>query len=194
MPVYLLHGFRWHRLGKHGIRVYIIVRSLDEATAEYIQNPRTSRALVGSLELGNPDIMERIPELHFIEPYDPEDVSSDVAACQPFAFVANKVITLADNPHNLSLDVDEVMKQGKGLSASGMKAMEELREKLAPDEKIGWHIVYNGDPERLYPGMSDEDDEDDSGFLDSEQDTEMTEDSKESQDTFESSVSPSTQC
>ena len=188
MPVYLLHGFRWHRLGKHGIRVYIIVRSLDDASAEYIQNPRTSRSLIGSLELGNPDIMSRIPELHFIEPYDPEDVTSDVASCQPFAFVASKVVTLADNVHNLSLDVDEVMKEGKGVSASGMKAMEELREKLAPEEKIGWHIVYNGDPERRYPGMSDEEDEDDSGFLDSEQDTEMTVDSKEESDSPEPPV------
>lgn len=180
MPVYLLHGFKWHRVGKHGIIVYIIVRSLDDATADYIQNPRTARSLRNSLELGNADIMSRIPELHFIEQHDPEDDSTNAAVSQPYAFVANKVVTLADNFNGLSLNVDEVMNQGTGLSESGMEAMEELRDKLDPEEKIGWYIVYNGDPERRYPGMSDDEKETDSEYTEEDDgDTEMTEDSKD---------------
>lgn len=184
MPVYLLHGFKWHRVGKHGIIIYIVVRSLDDASADYIQNPRTTRSLINSLELGNPDIMSRLPELHFIEQYDPDDLTSNEAVSQPYAFVANKVVTIADNLNGLSLNVDEVMKEGTGLSESGMEAMEELREKMAPDEKIGWYIVYNGDPERSYPGMSDEEDESESEYSEAEDgDTEMTEDSKDGADT-----------
>ncbi|KAK2768250.1 hypothetical protein FQN54_000102 [Arachnomyces sp. PD_36] len=184
MPVYLLHGFKWHRTGKHGIIVYIIVRSLDDASADYIQNPRTTRSLRRSLELGNPDITSQIPELHFIEQYDPDDLSTNAAVCQPYAFTANKVVTIADNLNGLSLNVDEVIEQGTGLSESGMKAMEELRDKLAPGEKIGWHIVYNGDPERAYPGMSDDEIESDSSNYedDDDNDTEMTEDSKDEPD------------
>lgn len=181
MPVYLLHGFKWHRVGKHGIIVYIIVRSLDDASADYIQNPRTTRSLIGSLELGNPDIMSRIPELHFIEQHDPEDLSTNAAVSQPYAFVANKVVTLADDFNGLSLNVDEVMNQDTGLSESGMEAMKELRDKLGPEEKIGWYIVYNGDPERGYPGMNDDEKEMESEYTEEEEDndTEMTEDSRE---------------
>lgn len=192
MPVYLLHGFKWPRVGKHGIIVYIIVRSLDDATADYLQNPRTTRSLIDSLELGNPDIMSRIPELHFIEQHDPDDLSTTAAVSQPYAFTANKVVTIADDFNGLSLDVSEIMNEGTGLSESGMEAMEELRDKLAPGEKIGWYIVYNGDPERRYPGMSDDEMESGSEYTeegDGDNDTEMTEDSKDESETRQTPVS-----
>lgn len=50
----------------------------------------------------------------------------------------------------LSVNVDEVVAEGPGTSAKAWEAFADLRDKLAEGEKIGWWIVYNGDPERSY--------------------------------------------
>ncbi|EEP82328.1 conserved hypothetical protein [Uncinocarpus reesii 1704] len=51
----------------------------------------------------------------------------------------------------LSLNMGEVMDKGPELSPGGPEALRRLREFLAPEEKIGWWIVYNGDPKRAFP-------------------------------------------
>ena len=96
MPVYLLYGFRWPRAGFHGIRVYIVLHNLEDATAEYLQNPLTTRLLVNSLKKKDGDLMARLPDLQFIEQYDPDDTTSETAVSQPHAYVAGRVIEIPD--------------------------------------------------------------------------------------------------
>jgi hypothetical protein len=157
MPVYVLHGFRWARAGNEGIRVFIVLHNVDDAAPEYIQQARTSRALLSTFRDSFPEIMKNLPNLRFIEQYDPEDESA-TAVSQPHAFVADKVVECG-----LSANVDNIMSEGAGLNAQGWEAMAELRDALAPNSKIGWWVVYNGDPERAYP--HDEEDEGEEGEL-----------------------------
>lgn len=137
MPVYVLHGFRWPR---PAIRIHIILNNLDDAAAEYLVLPKTSAALKQNLHHLYPDVVSALPNLRFVEQYDPAD-TSDKALSQPFAFVADKVEICP-----LSADVDEII--GRGVAADGCIAMIELRDQLAPGEKIGWWVVYNGDEAR----------------------------------------------
>ncbi|KAI9811088.1 MAG: hypothetical protein M1827_005670 [Pycnora praestabilis] len=140
MPVYLLHGFRWPR---RDIRVYIVINNVDDASAEWIIAPLTSAALFESFTENYPGIMDSLPHLKFVEQFDEKD-ESPAAASQPFAFVADKVRVCG-----LSCDVDAV--RGEGIDPEAWGALIELRDKLAPGEKVGWFVVYNGDEERRGP-------------------------------------------
>lgn len=44
-----------------------------------------------------------------------------------------------------------------GLSDDASAALTQLRDNLAQGERIGWWIVYNGDPERYFPETDEED-------------------------------------
>lgn len=162
MPVYMLHGFRWPRSGFTGIRVYIVLHNLEDAAAEYIQQPVTADLLDESLKHTAPQLMSRLPAIQFIESYDPGDESSNTVS-QDFAYVSVKVLTIPDGgsePEDLrpgETVSDLVEKPGAGMSEDEVKALEELRDMLAPGEKIGWFMVYNGDPERYYPESDSED-------------------------------------
>lgn len=83
-----------------------------------------------------------------MEQYDPADVGPS-ALSQPFAFVADKVEVC-----RLSVDVGEVI--GQGVAAEGWGALVELRDQLAPGEKVGWWVVCNGDEQRLKPSNGNE--------------------------------------
>ncbi|KAJ5819535.1 AP complex mu/sigma subunit [Penicillium riverlandense] len=163
MPVYMLHGFRWPRAGFTGIRVYIVLHNLEEAAAEYLQQPLTTELLLKSFERTQADLMPRLPELRFIEYYDPADESSNTVS-QDYAYVGARVLTIPDGgeiPAGMGPgeNIEDAVEQGSGLTQDQMAALEELRDRIAPGEKIGWHLVYNGDPERWYPPSEDEEDE-----------------------------------
>jgi len=164
MVVYALHGFRWYRAARGmipGIRGHIILENLEDAAAEYVQNPTTNRVIIESFKRTNPNILSHLPDLQLIEQHDPEDISP-AAVSQPYAFVAAKTHVFGDSTQPggaLSLDLDNIVSEGPGLSESGLEALSKLRDTLAPEEKIGWFIVYNGDPERRYPGMGEESNE-----------------------------------
>lgn len=85
--------------------------------------------------------MPALPGLRFIEQYDPEDES---AKSQPFAYVADVVHEIP-----LGVDVDEI--RGKGVDNEAWGSLLELRDKIAPDEKVSWFVVVNGDIERWAP-------------------------------------------
>lgn len=140
MPVYLVHGFRWPR---SAIRIFIILNNIDEAAPEWIVGPTTSAALRDSLETCYPNIMRSLPNLRFVEQYDPSDESGVNALSQPFAFVADRV-----EECTLSLDVSESMK--KGIDSNKWDALMDLKEELAPKEKLGWYMVFNGDEMRVH--------------------------------------------
>lgn len=144
MPTYLLHGFRWPR---PLVRIHIILQNIDDAAAEWLVAPGTTAALLDNFEELWPDAMSHLPNLRFIEQYDPNDESAS-AASQPFAYVADVVEEI-----NLGIDVDEV--RGKGVGNDQWGALMEVRDKLAPDEKVGWYVVVCGDEERWAPQPTD---------------------------------------
>lgn len=86
--------------------------------------------------------------LRFIEQYDANDMSSN-AASQPYAYVADIVEEI-----KLGIDVEDV--RGKGVNNDQWTAMMELRDKLAPEGKVGWYVVVCGDEERWAPPKEDE--------------------------------------
>ncbi|KIV78724.1 hypothetical protein PV11_06342 [Exophiala sideris] len=221
MPVYLVHGFRWPREGFTGIRVHAIVHNLEDTSVEYVQNENSRNDLLASFRKAFPDIMKELEgpgrKLDFIEQYNPDDLEGPYAVSQPYAFVGDKIVTIAASPGMglngpgsaqaapattptkntaaetttsprktraatgamsksapfnspaditaLSVNVEEVIADGPGLTNKAWEALADLRDKLAEGEKIGWWVVFNGDPERAY----DEDDE----YEDEEMDDEM---------------------
>lgn len=155
----MLYGFRWPRAGFTGIRVYIVLHNLEDATAEYVQKPITNKLLVDSLRKTEPDITSNLPELRFIEQYDPDDESAE-AVSKSHAYVGAKVISIpeegsANSNSGSSWNAD--IFQENPLDDNASKAVVEFRDKYAPGERIGWWIVYNGDPERYFPPDEDED-------------------------------------
>lgn len=164
MPVYMLHGFRWPREGFTGIRVYVVLHNLEEAAAEYLQQPLTTELLRESFQRTQADLMPRLPELQFIEQYDPADESSNTVS-QPFAYVAAKVVTIPDGGTAPGGNIEDVVEQGSGLSNDATEALEALRDRLAPGEKIGWFMVYNGDPERWYPPSEEEEYDEEGSYV-----------------------------
>ena len=145
MPVYLVHGFRWPRLA---IRQYIILNNIDDAAPEYIVSPKASAALLEKFQDKFPEIMSSLPKLRFVEQYDPQDVSGS-ALSQPYAFVADRVELC-----ELSLDVTDTME--KGVAKGCWDALMDLKEQIAPGQKLGWWIVYNGDEMRLADAKNDQ--------------------------------------
>lgn len=144
MPVYLLHGFRWPR---PLIRIHIILQNLDDAAAEWLVAPDTTACLLDNFDELHPEIMANLPNLRFIEQYDPDDISPG-AGSQPYAYIADIVHQV-----KLGLDIDEV--RGKGVSNDQWGSILELRDKLAPEEKVGWFVVNCGDEERWAPEVEE---------------------------------------
>ena len=97
MPVYLLHGFRWPR---PLIRIHIILQNLDDAAAEWLVAPETTKAMLKNFNQLYPEAMEHLSKLRFVEQYDPNDTSAE-AASQPYGYVADIVYEV-----KLGVDVD----------------------------------------------------------------------------------------
>lgn len=138
MPTYLLHGFRWPR---PLIRIHIILQNLDDAAAEWLMAPATASTLQANFASLYPDLMPSLPSLRFIEQYDPSD---DTTKSQPYAYVCDQVHEVS-----LGVDIDEV--RGKGVANEAWGALVELRDNIAPGEKVAWFVVVNGDVERWSP-------------------------------------------
>lgn len=145
----------------------MVLHNLEDAAAEYLQQPLTSQLILDSLKKTNGDLMTHLPDLQFIEQYDPDDTTSNEAVSKSHAYVGAKVMTLTEPGGNESWDTKGLDRDGSGLSQSGMEALEQLRDRLAPGEKIGWWLVYNGDPEREYPHSDEEDEGYDGGTTNS---------------------------
>lgn len=143
MPTYLLHGFRWPR---QLIKIHIILQNLEDAAAEWLMAPNSTLELLKNFNSLYPDCMEHLDQLRFIEQHDPSDLST-AAVSQPYAYVADTVEEI-----KLGVEVEEI--RGRGVNNDQWTAMMELRDKLAPDEKVGWFIVVCGDVERLPPPSS----------------------------------------
>jgi len=140
MPTYLVHGFRWPR---PLIRIHIILQNLDDAAAEWLMAPPTTKCLLDNLRELYPDIVPHLPNLTFIEQYDPMDERAE-SKSQPYAYVCDVVQEV-----KLGVDIDEV--RGKGVGNEQWASLVELRDKIAPGEKVAWFVVVCGDTERWAP-------------------------------------------
>jgi hypothetical protein len=60
------------------------------------------------------------------------------------------------NASALYLNVEEIMSNGPAVTPQAWEALAQLRDKIAEGEKIGWWIVYNGDPERSFDNDEDQ--------------------------------------
>src|ERR1700712_3342363 len=118
MPTYLIHGFRWPR---PLIRIHIILQNLDDAAAEWLMAPSTTSTLNQNLQKLYPESMSHLPDLRFIEQFDPMDETSK---SQPYAYVADIVHEI-----RLGVEVDEV--RGKGVSNEAWGALVDLRDAIA---------------------------------------------------------------
>ena len=146
MPLFLIHGFRWSR---EEIRIHTITKDLFSVAPDYLMSSSTPDILLSNLRTLYPTILRHLPQLTFVEQYDPADLHTGT---HPYAYVADKVVRA-----DLNIDITEVMSQSLGVKA--WDAMADLRDKLEPKEKVGWYVVYNGDPERADVGSSEEEDE-----------------------------------
>jgi hypothetical protein len=146
MPTWIVHGFRWPRTQ---IRIHIILQNLDDAAPEWLMAPATAACLTESFKQQWPEQMKQLPGLRFIEQYDPDDLT---VKDQPYAYVCDQVTEV-----KLGADVDEL--RGGGVKEDQWAAIAELRDKVAPGEKLGWFIVVNGDVERWAPPVDDDDED-----------------------------------
>lgn len=140
MPTYIVHGFRWPR---PLIRIHIILQNLDDCAAEWLMAPRTTESMLQNFHTIYQDVMPSLHDLRFIEQYDPMDESNE-SKSQPFAFVCDVVHEV-----KLGVEIDEV--RGRGVDNDAWTAMMDLRDKLAPGEKVSWYVVVCGDTERWVP-------------------------------------------
>lgn len=140
MPTYICHAFRWPR---PLIRIHIILQNLDDAAAEWLIAPQTSATMIHNFKTIYPEIMPALPSLRFLEQYDPSDESVE-SKSQPYAYVCDVVHEV-----KLGTEFDEV--RGKGVNNDAWTAMMDLRDKLAPGEKVSWFVVVCGDVERWSP-------------------------------------------
>lgn len=153
MPLYFAHGFKWSR---KDIRIFIILHDIDDASADWVQNDSTNKAFRKVLSGLYPGILKKVPNLQFIEQYDPED--EDVSF-QPYAFVVDKLHTA-----DLSINASKALSEGVG--GATWDAMGDLKDGLAKNAEMGWYAVWNGDPVRdtgsdWEDGESGKDEEDD---------------------------------
>ncbi|KAF2877781.1 hypothetical protein BDV95DRAFT_600481 [Massariosphaeria phaeospora] len=141
MPTWLVHGFRWPR---YPIRIHVIQHNLDDAAPDYVMVPATIDALTQNFKQLYPDIMANLASLQFIEQYDPEEHTIS----QPYAYVCDQVHEV-----RLGVDIDEI--RGQGVTTDAWSALVDLRDKLAPGNKVGWFVVVNGDVERFAPPIEE---------------------------------------
>ncbi|KAK7552387.1 hypothetical protein IWX49DRAFT_476548, partial [Phyllosticta citricarpa] len=142
MPTYLLHGFRWPR---NLIRIHIILQNLDDAAAEWLMAPATTKCLYKNLKALHPQLLTALPKLRFIEQFDPDmALSTPGGNVQPYAYVADVVEEV-----RLGVEVGDVMSRGVGNEA--WAALTELRDQIAPGERVGWFVVVCQDTERHAP-------------------------------------------
>lgn len=148
MPTWVVHGFRWPR---PQIRIHIILQNLDDAAPEWLMAPATTACMMENFRQQWPDEMKQLPDLRFIEQYDPDNLT---VKDQPYAYVCDQV-------HEIKLGVDFDDLRGGGVKEDQWAAIAELRDKVSPGEKLAWFVVVNGDVERWAPPLDDDDDDND---------------------------------
>ncbi|KAG8528325.1 uncharacterized protein KY384_007243 [Bacidia gigantensis] len=115
----------------------------------------SASAFMKSLHKLHPGLTKSMPGLKLVEEYDPEDLSdTGGGATQECAWVAERVVEYAKGVE-MGLVGGNGAIGSRGTGTGGKKeeegagsAIAELKDQLAPEEKVGWWIIWNGDPER----------------------------------------------
>ena len=123
------------------IREFVILQDVNDAAPDYLMQATTPAAMKAALTKLHPNIMNRIPEIHFIEQHDPANENPD-AVTQPYAFVADKV---HEDPLHMNV---RAVQENNPITAAAWDAFADLKEALSVKSEIGWYVVYNGDPKR----------------------------------------------
>ena len=111
--------------------------------------PATTAQLTENFKKMYPEQLAHLPDLHFIEQYDPADLATKD---QPYAYICDQVTEI-----KLGVDVDDI--RGVGVQSTAWTALVELRDRVAPEQKVGWFVVVNGDVERRVSVSHDDEDE-----------------------------------
>lgn len=133
--------------------MHVISNGLEAASPGWIMSSRTSEVLVTDFRKRWPRLMAELPELHFVEQYDPA-ATIRVETRSDFAFVADQV-----KECGLSIDAAMLTRIAAPKEAEDPGALGGLRDMLSKDAEIGWWIVYNGDTEREDLGSGDDEEE-----------------------------------
>lgn len=133
--------------------MHVIHNGVETASPDWIMSSRTSEALATSFRKCWPRLMTELPDLRFVEQYDPA-ATSRLVRKSDFAFVADQV-----KECGLSIDAATLTRIRAPEEAGDSGALGALRDVLSKGAEIGWWIVYNGDAEREDLGTEDEDEE-----------------------------------
>lgn len=113
--------------------------------------PATTACMTKNFQEQWPQLTSQLPGLRFLEQYDPDDL---VTKDQPYAYVCDIV-------HEVKLGIDVEDIRGNGVGEEQWGAIADLRDKIAPGEKLGWFVIVNGDVERWAPPLEEEDEDND---------------------------------
>lgn len=95
---------------------------------------------------------------HSVGPLHPNPSSDDSSSKKRITLSSvGSSDTITSATSTLHLNVEEAVSNA---SIAAPQALSQLRDKIAEGEKIGWWIVYNGDPERSFIDEEDEEDDD----------------------------------
>ena len=121
------------------VRVHVVLQEIDDAAPNNLMSGCSEEAMNENLKKLHSGPMKNLPPLRFIEPLNPNNEKFKYPS-EPYVFVADVVVQSED-----WIDVTDAMKTP--IRPSQWEALAELRDHLAPKEKIGWYVVHNGDLE-----------------------------------------------
>lgn len=133
--------------------MHVIGNGVETASPDWIMSSRTSEALATSLRKCWPRLMAELPDLRFMEQYDPA-ATKRLERNSDFAFVTDQV-----KECGLSIDAATLTGIRAPDEAGNSGALGALRDVLSKGAEIGWWIIYNGDAEREDLGTEDDDEE-----------------------------------
>lgn len=129
-------GFAWAR---NDVRVFVVLQEVDDAAPNNLMSGHSEEAMNEKFGKLYPGPMANLPALRFIEPLNPNTEKFKYPS-EPYVFVADVVVQSED-----FIDVTQAM--SIPIRPAQWESLAELRDHIAPDEKIGWFVVHNGDLE-----------------------------------------------
>ncbi|KAL9599404.1 MAG: hypothetical protein Q9219_003841 [cf. Caloplaca sp. 3 TL-2023] len=135
MSVFLVHGFGWAR---NDVRVFVVLKEVDDAAPNNLMSGESEEAMNEVFRKLYPGPMADLFPLRFIEPLNPNNEKFKYPS-EPYVFVSDVVVQSED-----FIDVTQAM--SISIRPAQWEALAELRDQIAPKQKIGWYVVHNGDP------------------------------------------------
>lgn len=121
------------------MRVFVVLQEIDDAAPNNLMSGHSEEAMNEKFAKLYPGPMANLPALRFIEPLNPNNEKFKYPS-EPYVFVSDVVVQSED-----FIDVTQAM--SIPIRPAQWESLAELRDQIAPDEKIGWFVVHNGDLE-----------------------------------------------